>query len=462
MLSGNPLFDTFGNTPTNGDVELNGPTTYAGGTIAINGVVRQDGNASVSAVTTVNAAGVFDMDGSNTTSPASWTIKKALTVNADYIEVISLQPNINPNNVVESTISVANAGSSLGNSDSGSIAVNLSNFQNWKMAGTLNLDGSTIFPQTNQVPTMVSGSQMNVIGTMNVQDRVAISAVTELSGTVNINSSSALFLNNSSTILASAHIQGGGQLINNAANTLIVQDGGIINAATINNGQLEINYPGLTGDATFSSFQQSVTGRVNIDLAGTTSDLHDELVAITLQLGGTLAVELINGFAPVAGQSFDILDWGTVSGAFFSFELPQVFGLAWDTSQLYVNGRIAVVAAPPLNGDYNQNGVVDAADYVVWRKQAGAASNLPNDPHGGTVGTLQYNTWRTNFGRTSSGMGNGYESYTVPEPSLSLVAGFVLGCVPFFGRCSTARARAVRDNHIGPVHSSEDRKRIVL
>ncbi len=43
---------------------------------------------------------------------------------------------------------------------------------------------------------------------------------------------------------------------------------------------------------------------------------------------------------------------------------------------------------PTLQGDYNTDGVVDAADYVVWRKTDGA------NPAG-------YNTWRTNFGRTS-------------------------------------------------------------
>ena len=46
--------------------------------------------------------------------------------------------------------------------------------------------------------------------------------------------------------------------------------------------------------------------------------------------------------------------------------------------------RISAPWWPAVAGDYNDNGVVDAADYVVWRN-AGAAATLPNDPTPGTV-----------------------------------------------------------------------------
>ena len=66
-----------------------------------------------------------------------------------------------------------------------------------------------------------------------------------------------------------------------------------------------------------------------------------------------------------------------------------------------------------LTGDYNSNGKVDAADYVVWRKALNTTTVLPNDPTGGTIGTTQYNTWRANFGN-GSGAGSGA---AVPEPT---------------------------------------------
>jgi hypothetical protein len=65
-----------------------------------------------------------------------------------------------------------------------------------------------------------------------------------------------------------------------------------------------------------------------------------------------------------------------------------------------------------LTGDYNSDGSVDAADYVVWRKTDGA-------PNG-------YNAWRTNFGRTA-GLGLGSATAAVPEPASVLLVG--MGCL---------------------------------
>src|SRR5205085_2633394 len=58
----------------------------------------------------------------------------------------------------------------------------------------------------------------------------------------------------------------------------------------------------------------------------------------------------------------------------------------------YLNA-IEITASTPagINGDYNNDGKVDAADYVVWRKYAGTTHTLPNDPTGGTIGIAQYN-----------------------------------------------------------------------
>jgi hypothetical protein len=59
-----------------------------------------------------------------------------------------------------------------------------------------------------------------------------------------------------------------------------------------------------------------------------------------------------------------------------------------------------------LAGDYNGDGRVDAADYVVWRKNLGATSGpgLAADGNGnGTVDGADYALWRSNFGATASG-----------------------------------------------------------
>ncbi|QDU88916.1 hypothetical protein Pla175_23000 [Pirellulimonas nuda] len=69
-----------------------------------------------------------------------------------------------------------------------------------------------------------------------------------------------------------------------------------------------------------------------------------------------------------------------------------------------------------LAGDYNRDGVVDAADYTVWRDHLGApAGTLPNDPYSGAIGADQYNTWRDHFGQSTSSAAT-VQNAAVPEP----------------------------------------------
>jgi hypothetical protein len=147
---------------------------------------------------------------------------------------------------------------------------------------------------------------------------------------------------------------------------------------------------------------------LNTELGGTTAGAqYDQMhVAGQLALGGALNVVLYNGFTPAAGNSFDILDWGSLSGTFSSIALPTLGGgLAWNTSQLYTSGVLSVASAGFV-GDYNGNGVVDAADYIVWRKGLGT-TYTQND----------YNVWRAHFGQTA-GSGAGVSANdAVPEPT---------------------------------------------
>ena len=53
--------------------------------------------------------------------------------------------------------------------------------------------------------------------------------------------------------------------------------------------------------------------------------------------------------------------------------------------------------------DYNHNGAVDAADYVVWRDALGqiGAGLTADGNNNGEIDAGDYNVWRANFGRTS-------------------------------------------------------------
>jgi hypothetical protein len=63
-------------------------------------------------------------------------------------------------------------------------------------------------------------------------------------------------------------------------------------------------------------------------------------------LNGALDVNLLNGFSPSAGESFDIFS-GPTAGSFAQINLPALGnGLGWDTSNLYSVGEISVVPEP--------------------------------------------------------------------------------------------------------------------
>ena len=60
-----------------------------------------------------------------------------------------------------------------------------------------------------------------------------------------------------------------------------------------------------------------------------------------------------------------------------------------------------------LTGDYNNNGAVDAADYVVWRNTLGSTTEPAADGnHDNKIDAADYAIWRSNFGRASTGSGS--------------------------------------------------------
>ncbi len=93
------------------------------------------------------------------------------------------------------------------------------------------------------------------------------------------------------------------------------------------------------------------TNTLTMELAGLAPGTgHDQLVVFgALVFGGTLRVELLDGFTPSLGDVFDLFDFttGNSSGMFASFALaPLAPSLAWDTSSLYDTGELRVVAVP--------------------------------------------------------------------------------------------------------------------
>ncbi|MEX2308152.1 MAG: hypothetical protein WD738_11195 [Pirellulales bacterium] len=106
-----------------------------------------------------------------------------------------------------------------------------------------------------------------------------------------------------------------------------------------------------------------------------------------------------------------------------------------NTPQNFAGTDGSVNLPPPApTGDYNGNGVVDAADYVDWRKTL----NQPAVPAGsgadgdadGTIDPGDYDFWAERFGNVVAGAGRGAVNSAVPEPSSALL--LLCGLLAFF------------------------------
>jgi autotransporter-associated beta strand protein len=140
--------------------------------------------------------------------------------------------------------------------------------------------------------------------------------------------------------------------------------------------------------------------------------------------GGTLQISsgVANAIADTAALivTGGILNLGTgIDEMIASLSLggvPQVGGTYGSTSSgatfqndtYFAGSGILTIPGGMLPGDYNNDGKVNAADYVLWRKDPGN--------HGGPGG---YNIWRANFGDPpGAGSGSGLSGGgSVPEPA---------------------------------------------
>jgi 4-hydroxy-tetrahydrodipicolinate reductase len=119
------------------------------------------------------------------------------------------------------------------------------------------------------------------------------------------------------------------------------------------------------------------------------------------------------------GDAFEIITAaGGISGTFADTILPALGGnLSWNLDYS-ANSVTITVVAPILPGDYNDDGMVNAADYVVWRDHFGSATSLPNDSTPG-VDAGDYGVWQANFG-APPGIESA-ENVAVSEPSSLLL-----------------------------------------
>lgn len=101
-----------------------------------------------------------------------------------------------------------------------------------------------------------------------------------------------------------------------------------------------------------SSLTTTSTGVANFELASASS-FDTLVVGGAYTLAGLVTVNLIAGYSPVAGASFNLIDWGSLDASGFTLLTGLDFsgaalapGLAWDTSRFITEGTVQVVPEP--------------------------------------------------------------------------------------------------------------------
>jgi hypothetical protein len=179
----------------------------------------------------------------------------------------------------------------------------------------------------------------------------------------------------------------------------------------------KVGFASLTG-----AWQRSGTGPNSYEL-------RTSLDNFTAPVGG---VGSISGSGSASNYTIDLSSIQNVTSA-IEFRLYAYAGTAaagtLSINDFTFDGLVEPTGTTPaaFAGDYNDDGVVDSADYVIWRTSQSNGVALPaNEVSGiGTTDDADYDDWRSSFGiveAPGSGTGlSGGASLTVPEPATSMM-----------------------------------------
>jgi autotransporter-associated beta strand protein len=230
----------------------------------------------------------------------------------------------------------------LANAATLSAATTLSGTQPLTFSGNWTLAQNAALTVTNTAVTTISGSigesggvhsfakygagELDLTGASTYTGGTLIAA-----GTVKINNlSGSAFGTGAVTVASGATLTGAGTF------TGAFQNNGVYSPG---------NSPALVS---LTNFSQGPTGLLEMQIAGLTRGTGYDALNISGAFlpGGTLAVTFLNGFSPVSGATFDLFNFGSISGTFAQLDLPALgTGLVWDSSKLYVDGTLSVSAS---------------------------------------------------------------------------------------------------------------------
>jgi len=322
-----------------GIISFAGDTNWDGD-VVINGLARQQADATVTGATTINADR-FDINGSHANT---WNINHALTINANQIQGAA-------SNIVNATLNI-------GSGIFPRLTINLDEpGESWALTGEMNLSNNLPFHVTK-----VAGSRMRLGGDLNISGAgVRISADVELTGTSTTHfasSASSLVLQGQSVVQEGAIFGGGASLINGSGGSLRLADGASLDeTGMVNQGLLEIG--DSTGVADVAWIEMAADATWLVEIGGYLPGEHTDVLLVSdglAQLDGILEVELIDLdgqlFAPQVGDEFTILlALGGILGEFDYAPTSTTVDAIYQWEVLYnphdVTLRLASIAAVP-------------------------------------------------------------------------------------------------------------------
>jgi autotransporter-associated beta strand protein len=190
----------------------------------------------------------------------------------------------------------------------------------------------------------------------------------------------------------------------------------------------------LTGGLTANGSSVANRSILTFQLGATGNDLLVVPGANAVNFAGNTQLNVLANGVFTAGTypliNYDTSFLGTLNTNFFvgtpGVDVPA--GFLYSLVDNTVNTTIdLLVSLPGVPGDYNGNAVVDAADYVEYRKHLGEAYQLQNEVSGITPGQVtveDLDAWQERFGNTGAGSGLGAGG-GVPEPTAMVL--LVLG-----------------------------------
>lgn len=134
--------------------------------------------------------------------------------------------------------------------------------------------------------------------------------------------------------------------------TLRTSGGGTLSTALswTNKGTLHLGVD-VTPFESFQDYTQSDRGVLVVEVAGTGVAGSGRLnVTGTAFLDGTLRLEFVDGFTPVAGQTFTVLEYGSHAGQFAMIEAP-LLDAGLSLVPTYEPTQLVLTVAQPLGGE---------------------------------------------------------------------------------------------------------------